>query len=289
MRRRRLNSGYSGNSDQRRTQTGTITPMKHYIERNLGNFSNSNRWTPARINTALWLDASDISTITVATGVSVWLDKSGNNRNASQSVAPNQPLYIIGGLNNLNVLRFDGINDFFHLLYNASPAPHTVFAIINRRAGGTADNQVIISAIQPNAPFGVNMSAKAPRIPQWGSYISSWVSGGATLSTGSAAIIGIVSPTSTSGTELYRTNGAQSATVAYTSRYVGDENNRRAIGADLVFSSGYLSADIAEIIIFMNSLTTSECQLIEGYLAWKWGLQANLPTNHPYKNVVPTI
>lgn len=26
----------------------------------------------------------------------------------------------------------------------------------------------------------------------------------------------------------------------------------------------------------------------EGYLAWKWGLQGNLPSNHPYKNSPPT-
>lgn len=25
----------------------------------------------------------------------------------------------------------------------------------------------------------------------------------------------------------------------------------------------------------------------EGYLAWKWGLQGNLPNNHPYKNAAP--
>lgn len=35
MRRRRLNNGYSGNTDQRLTSAGTIPVMKHYIERNL--------------------------------------------------------------------------------------------------------------------------------------------------------------------------------------------------------------------------------------------------------------
>ena len=29
-------------------------------------------------------------------------------------------------------------------------------------------------------------------------------------------------------------------------------------------------------------------QQTEGYLAWKWGLQGNLPSNHPYKNNPPT-
>lgn len=34
-RSRRMNSGYSGNTDQRRTQAGTIPVFKHYMERNL--------------------------------------------------------------------------------------------------------------------------------------------------------------------------------------------------------------------------------------------------------------
>ena len=38
MRRRRANSGYSGNTDQRRTGAGTISASKHYMERSLGEF-----------------------------------------------------------------------------------------------------------------------------------------------------------------------------------------------------------------------------------------------------------
>jgi len=37
-----------------------------------------------------------------------------------------------------------------------------------------------------------------------------------------------------------------------------------------------------ECILFSIDLTTSQRQQIEGYLAWKWGLQANLPAGHPY-------
>jgi len=28
---------------------------------------------------------------------------------------------------------------------------------------------------------------------------------------------------------------------------------------------------------------------VEGYLAWKWGLVANLPSGHPYKNLPPYV
>ena len=45
--------------------------------------------------------------------------------------------------------------------------------------------------------------------------------------------------------------------------------------------------DAAEIVLYNVVLTTTQIQLIEGYLAWKWGLQANLPSGHPYKSASP--
>ena len=36
--------------------------------------------------------------------------------------------------------------------------------------------------------------------------------------------------------------------------------------------------------MYDTTLNTRQQQDIEGYLAWKWGLQSNLPAYHPYKN-----
>jgi len=43
-----------------------------------------------------------------------------------------------------------------------------------------------------------------------------------------------------------------------------------------------LDGNISEIIVYNNALSTTQRQQIEGYLAWKWGLQAQLPAGHPY-------
>ena len=40
---------------------------------------------------------------------------------------------------------------------------------------------------------------------------------------------------------------------------------------------------VAERIVFDGPLTTAEMQRIEGYLARKWGLNALLPADHPYR------
>jgi hypothetical protein len=50
----------------------------------------------------------------------------------------------------------------------------------------------------------------------------------------------------------------------------------------------YYQGNIKEVMIFKTALDSNEKrQKIEGYLAWKSGLQANLDTTHPYKNVAP--
>jgi hypothetical protein len=48
-----------------------------------------------------------------------------------------------------------------------------------------------------------------------------------------------------------------------------------------------LTGYIAEVCFFRTPLNNLNRQLIEGYLAWKWGLEANLPVSHPYKNAAP--
>ncbi len=47
---------------------------------------------------------------------------------------------------------------------------------------------------------------------------------------------------------------------------------------------------VSEIIIYNNILTPAQRQLVEGYLAWKWGLQTtNLPSTHPYRFAYPFV
>ena len=43
----------------------------------------------------------------------------------------------------------------------------------------------------------------------------------------------------------------------------------------------------AEVIVSSTLLSTTNRQKLEGYLAHKWGLTANLPADHPYKTAVP--
>jgi len=54
-------------------------------------------------------------------------------------------------------------------------------------------------------------------------------------------------------------------------------------------STDYYMGKMREILCYQGSMSTNDRQTVEGYLAWKWGLQASLPVNHPYYSIQPTI
>lgn len=58
-----------------------------------------------------WLDASQSSTITTATGVSEWRDAGGGTIKATQVTANSQPAYQSAQQNGKNAVYFDGTND----------------------------------------------------------------------------------------------------------------------------------------------------------------------------------
>jgi hypothetical protein len=55
------------------------------------------------------------------------------------------------------------------------------------------------------------------------------------------------------------------------------------------FQNLAFNGELYEVIVFNSAVTSTQRQQIEGYLAWKWGLQANLPVGHPYKNAAPSV
>jgi hypothetical protein len=289
MRRWRLNSGYCGNTDQRRTKAGTIPILKHYIERDLGLF-NSNPWTPSQITTDLWFDAADASTITLnGSTVSQWNDKSGNARNISQVTTANQPTY--SSVN--SEIVFDGSND---ILSNASVGAAdlvsvTIITVMKMNSGGGTED-VLMGIGETGSTGRIRTFYRSPSqttvgFAGWGADVAtsthSWdIGGGYHIFSGWNTALGAssnvrlsrdgVTPTvhSLSGSLLASVNGFS----------VG------SLRGSLV-GNYYSAISVKEIIVLYSAVTDTNRQLIEGYLAHKWGLQANLPSDHPYKSSAP--
>jgi hypothetical protein len=286
MRRWRLNSGYCGNTDQRRTKAGTIPTLKHYIERDLGEFGVP-IWTPAQISTSLWLDAADASTITLnSTTVSRWNDKSGNGRNVSQANSALQPLYTLGGLNGLNIADFDGANDVLNgdaVSNFFTTNSYSAFVVGLARTIGTNDvNGYLNEGFYGDGGGYVAMYLRSSNLI--GAYNWDGANKVATNAyTPNTFVIGYSELSS--GSIRIRTNGGnETATVS---------SNNQSLASAIQIGRNYnsdtlcLDGKISEIIFTNAALSNTNRQLIEGYLAHKWGLTSSLPIDHPYKNYAP--
>jgi hypothetical protein len=87
-----------------------------------------------------------------------------------------------------------------------------------------------------------------------------------------------------SGKNLY-TNGVIDASNSSGSGYL---ENGLTVGSNVAGNQN-LDGALAELIMINGSISTADRQKIEGYLAWKWGLQGDLDAGHPYKNERPII
>ena len=78
-------------------------------------------------------------------------------------------------------------------------------------------------------------------------------------------------------------NGTQ-----YATGNVGTRNATTGLtlGKRFVLNEGW-DGHICEIVFYNRLLSERERQQMEGYLAWKWGLQINLPSSHPFFNFPP--
>ena len=84
-------------------------------------------------------------------------------------------------------------------------------------------------------------------------------------------------------------NGSDMTTTGTTTlRLYQQQQCIRRIGATHLLVVSPLIGDIAEILVGGATLSTEDRQKIEGYLAHRYGLEGNLPSDHPYKSAAPT-
>lgn len=217
-------------------------------------------------NCQIWLDASDSSTITMnGSTVASWRDKTGNGFNVSQATTASQPTL------GTNALVFNGSAS---LQYSGSVGifgnSYTTY-VVHTCTNTTDYRQGIISCKDSTTGFDFE-------IGQF--YI--WVSGGSIYHQFSSSLNSITMLGITSTTSLglnYSINGQPftGGGAGWTSVSSGSS---LLIGNSQYSSIGYIGT-LNEYLLFRRTLTTTEHNQVTGYLAWKWGLQASLPTNHP--------
>ena len=256
-------------------------------------------WTPRFITTALWLDASDSDTISLdgSDNVEQWGDKSGNPDLYAEALTTDErPSIVADAYNSNSALNFNGSSNrlmlssaWLDLVRNVGS--YTVFHIaeftnldkndsnILRAHNGDSDLRIrnrpgmsslgyrrLDSDSYESAdyglgdPYGITLTA----------HVTDYLNGKAYV--GRNGSFDEYYSLSSSGTT------SDTDSVVITIGAAGSTN-----------TSQNFEGRICEIIALRYFPDIGLRQKIEGYLAHKWGLTANLPSDHPYKDNAPKI
>ena len=269
--------------------------------------TNNNLFVPTQISgLSLWLDAADSSTvITSGSSVSQWNDKSGNGKNMISNATFQRPIYSANSLNgNNSILFFRNASNSFSILENTSfnfvTASWTYFTILRRNAANTTFQRFLSMASVINGGDNNNAASLNLNSTSLNNSFNMERSGGSlagTFNTSNVCLLeNIVNGSGTNidtinaNTNYLFANGSQLTSGGGLS--VGTNLNIAHIRYGCTTSksgtndSGVesLQGNIGEVLLFNRTLRRSEIQQIEGYLAWKWGIQRSLPVTHPYYN-----
>jgi hypothetical protein len=235
----------------------------------------------------LWLDGVDpagtgTSPSNGAT-VSTWVDKA----TAKNATATGTSTYLTGG-----GINFTGSSYFLNQTFSQNLSQRSIFIVFQE----TTNSQYAgVFPIIPNPNSGNDQTTTNGLSSEITNNTLLFVGNG----TGYQSSVGSGNPlpkaiyydsmNGTTGSGYFNGTNAANVTAGYTAGTCSGYGLGGRWQAGSMSGSYRLNGVIYEILFFNTSLNTLNRQTIEGYLAWKWGLQANLPANHPYKNVSPNI
>jgi len=237
-------------------------------------------WSPADLGPALalWFDADDAATLTFQTtqAVSEWRGKSGKGRHAVQANGNLQPtLTSVGGR---AALRWDGVDDRLATpLVRTSFGDYGVFGVIAYEGSptrfyscflGSNDGWFFLGKDAGNANLLIQDGAWGNQFPATGA-----------LFDGSRRLLSHVATGNQSRAFI---DGTQTSGV-FSTPYGGNGLTLGWEGSPQNSWQGLMH----EVVLVATTLAAPERQRIEGHLAWKWGLQGNLPVDHPWKAAPP--
>lgn len=249
--------------------------------------------SPVATDLVMWLDANAASTITTVSGaVSSWSDKTTNGNNALQSTASARPTINVGGLNSKNTMNFDGTDDFFVVADSASTKPINLHIFVVAKARTYTMYAPLINKTTDYGTwsdgYGLNLSETDPNSVAF--WVNSYIDNTAVeknFATVSFNAFHIFSGSYNSTNSTLYIDGTSVASIPELGTLT-QSNRAMTIGMNysgttMTTTITPLDGEIAEILIYQSSLSNSNRQLVEGYLAQKWGLQSILPNGHPYK------
>jgi hypothetical protein len=240
--------------------------------------SSFNPATVSGIN--LWLDAQVAANVILSgTQVSAWNDRAGSNnftKNATGIINYAQP-----GINDRPALNFITATPTTTYLYNTMNITPTnqlsLFMVLSQTGSGVGNSELFYTRTS-YVNFDLFNNTNSTGILSLNARSATQRITGSNIVNSTNNIISVVLDTTGS---VYL-NGSPTS-IASTS-FAGTSLNA---SFEWAISAGAFKGFIGEVITYPSVLSDTNRQKIEGYLAWKWGLQASLPIGHPYKNAPP--
>ena len=220
----------------------------------------------------LWLDASDLSTITKDGSdlVSQWDDKSGNNNNAIQGTAVSQPAFISNAINGKSIIRSDG-NDGMEYpnLGLTGLASVTIFMVLNISDSSSGSDSILAfgsgseSRLETGAGGGATIGDVTARS-------TSYIVSGTVLATGFNNSNNILTLTTNGTTVIAKKNGVQTFSGAQAGNWSTGAGNYAIFVTNT--PNRNIIMDIGEILIYTGTFPSTSIIRVENYLSNKWGI-----------------
>jgi len=241
-------------------------------------------WTPSNLvsGVALWVDGStatiNAGTVTVTNAGSV-----GGTLSGPASLAA-------GGIGSLQAVQFNGTNQYVTGNYTNTGTTLTAFFVGKSLNSSQANYAGMMSVWTNGAANDFDNPGSAVLFNQNNNTANSIYTyrNGALSSTNGTLTTAFLADTVFNGSSdtLYL-NGSPANSV---NSSVSFNAGKVVLGCRWQTSSfnTWWNGNFGEAIICNASLSMLDRQKVEGYLAWKWGLQANLPATHPFKSGPPS-
>ena len=247
---------------------------------NIGQTSN---FSPNQISGCqLWLDASTSNNFTFSSGsnISTWIDRSGNSYSAT---AGNSPRY--DSINKRVIFASASSQYMSNLASPLNLAQRSFFFVIQEL---TNANVCGIMPIIPNPTSGTDYTSITGLSIEATGGVYFYGNGGQYNNKAVASVPlakGIYAETFASLSGIAYVNGTPGSSS--NSLYTPGTSSGYGLGARWLsgaIAAPYYNGYFHEVLVFNNAVSSSNRQILEGYLAWKWGLRTSLPTTHPYYN-----
>ena len=209
----------------------------------------------------LWLDAADSTTVTGTSPITAWTDKSSAGRTVTITSGPT---YGTTTRNGLKTMYFNNNVISSSIASAVGTGDFTLIAAWYQSSAGT--NTVLSLGTVASSSQSLGYSGNKYNFYQYGSLESAYTTGpGWVVQVGTR--ISSIKRLYITGT-IGSVPASDSFNVTDTTVTIGKGDNFAITG------------EIAEIMVYTGTMSDTNRQLLEGYLAQKWGLTGSLPVDH---------